>query len=76
MGLNSLSYSLPKFGEACIPVSSSLAPLALILSIILSRLARTAAAYAPDAVVLDPPDLVADIIARLERAHDLLGGSR
>ncbi|MGP5613249.1 helix-turn-helix transcriptional regulator [Corynebacterium variabile] len=39
-------------------------------------LARTAAAYAPDAVVLDPPDLVADIVARLERAHDLLGGSR
>ncbi len=36
-------------------------------------LARTAAAYAPDAVVLDPPDLVADVVARLERAHDLLG---
>jgi proteasome accessory factor C len=39
-------------------------------------LARTAAAYAPDAVVLDPPDLVDDIVARLERAHDLLGGAR
>lgn len=39
-------------------------------------LVRTAAAYAPDAVVLDPPDLVADVVARLERAHDLSGGAR
>ena len=43
MGLNSSSYFLPQFGEACIPASSSLAPLALIFPINLSRLARTVA---------------------------------
>lgn len=37
-------------------------------------LLRTATAYAPDAVVLEPPDLVAEIIDRLEHAHRILGG--
>lgn len=32
---------------------------------------RTAAAYAPDAVVLDPPDLVAEVVSRLKRARTI-----
>lgn len=33
---------------------------------------RTAAAYAPDAIVLSPPDVVTDVVAHLERAASLL----
>lgn len=37
-------------------------------------LVRTGAAYAPDAVVLSPADVVDDIVDRLRHAHRILGG--
>ena len=54
MRSNSFSYSSPQFGEACMPASSSLAPLALIFPIILSRLARTVAGSMPRSMSLAP----------------------